>query len=69
MGIIIKNLEVESTKLIVVYFFSLFVLMLLTSYELKVSDNHSPKECVRNEWGGYRWLGDGKGVYGFIFVK
>ena len=54
MGIIIKNLEVESTKLIVVYFFSLFVLMLLTSYELKVSDNHSPKECVRNEWGGYR---------------
>ena len=58
-----------SAKLIVV-FFSLFVLMLLTSpYELKVSDKHSPKECARNEWEGYGWLGDGKRVYGFIFVK
>lgn len=44
--------------------------MLLTSpYELKVSDKHSPKECARNEWEGYGWLGDGKRVYGFIFVK
>ena len=65
-----KN-EVASTKLIVVYyFFCLFVIMLLTSpYELKVSDKYSPKVCVRNEWEGYRWLGDGKSVYGYIFAK
>lgn len=64
-----KKLEVANTKLIVV-FFSLFVLMLLTSlYELKVSDMYSPKICVRNEWEGYRWLGDGKRVYGFTFAK